>query len=831
MRICFLILFLSLLNFCYGQKRQAAIWAYGAENRLDFNTSPITVSRFPYVAGIYGNASICDSIGVLQFFANGSFVINRKSQFMVRLSLQYPQYGPGNYGCNIIIPYQTNSYLYQYFSIRGPFGNFGRYRIYRFVIDMRMNNGLGGFDNSLTKIIHDGADLQIACMLHANGNDSWLISRKWLSDSLMALHVVDTGIVTTVYSKTYSPAIIPNIEGSPLGASYDAQLKSSPNSELLLNPRRRKEFPFHELYKFDREMGTFSRPLFIRDTMKTTQFYLNGYPDGAFSPDSKLLYIGTGTRTKADYVNEGPGHFWQFSLSNYDSLSIAQSRTYLGMLGRGVPSKPEIWPFGPKFQLAIDGKIYVSPGIETDSLLSIIHCPNTLGSGCLLKLREINLKKGKTGSYFPTLNQTFVRNAGIFQLQANKRSICQNDTLELSGYGAGAEQFQWSVSPAFPASVKLDTLTWQKIPTRQLAPGIYTFSCRAFSRCGDVFEKTISVEIKPLPARPNVTTIQKTVPCKGDSVIVKVQNPVLGNQYFWSTGDTASFTIVRQSGLYSLDSVSNAVGCGLKVGDTLAVVIKDILVPDEPVLASPQLVEVCAGVQSSTLKVQSTGRSVVWNTSQTGDSVSVSGAGKYWAIHQTEEGCTSAASDTIHVVVVPLPLVQLLASDNGHCLGNEETKRYKVISFNSKVKTVEVEGGEVVEETDSTITVHWFEGTQSQSQNRLTIKSQNRLGCSGADLVFSPIPNPEACRDLYPLFIPNLVTANNDKHNDRWEMGNILYHQPVSVRIYNRWGQTVFETDSYQNNWPSTSLSSGTYFYRVSSFGKEWKGWMEVNDK
>jgi len=37
-------------------------------------------------------------------------------------------------------------------------------------------------------------------------------------------------------------------------------------------------------------------------------------------------------------------------------------------------------------------------------------------------------------------------------------------------------------------------------------------------------------------------------------------------------------------------------------------------------------------------------------------------------------------------------------------------------------------------------------------------------------LVFSPVPNPEG--ELYPLFIPNLVTVNNDNLNDRWEMGN-----------------------------------------------------------
>ena len=94
--------------------------------------------------------------------------------------------------------------------------------------------------------------------------------------------------------------------------------------------------------------------------------------------------------------------------------------------------------------------------------------------------------------------------------------------------------------------------------------------------------------------------------------------------------------------------------------------------------------------------------------------------------------------------------------------------------------------------------------------------------------MFSPVPNPDACRELYPLLIPNLVTANGDAKNDLWEMSNLLYHQPVSVRIYNRWGKTVFETESYQNTWPSLSFQSGTYFYRITSFGKEWKGWVEV---
>jgi gliding motility-associated-like protein len=814
----------------FSQRREAQKWRYGnfKSSELDFGFKPVKRKSVPGGFDI-GVASICDSNGNHQFCGNVG-LLNRNDVLMPNGDLQ-PRFGYPQFGCYLIIPFQSDKSKFHYIfvSTRQKIeSDAPPYFIYDLTIDMRLDGGLGDVDTSKTAIIDSLVDLQIGCMLHANARDSWLISRGYQNDSLLAYLVTDSGVVKKVITDINSPVNKANLDyNAPIGSRYDSQLKSSPDSKLLLIPRRMKEYPFSELLQFDRETGNFSNKIIITDT--TGNFNITNFGDGCFSPDSRLLYYSIGTKNKNIEWGDGPGHFWQFDISNYDSASIAQSKIFLGRLGRRLPNVAEPWPWAPKMQLAMDGKIYISPGIRTDKYMSTIRCPDKRGSACGLEFRTIDLGDGKNGAYFPVLNQTFVRNAGIFQLQANKRSICQNDTLELSGYGAGAERFQWSVSPAFPASVKLDSLTWQKISTRQLAPGTYTFSCRAFSRCGDVFEKTMTVEVKPLPARPIVTTIKKTVPCKGDSVILKVQNPVVGNQYFWSTGDTASFTIVRQTGLYSLDSVSNAVGCVMKVGDTLAVSVKNVLVPASPVLESSQLVEVCAGVQNSKLKVQSTGSSVIWNTGQTGDSVSVSGAGKYWAIHQTEEGCTSAASDTITVVVEPLPVVQLVASDNGHCLGNEETKEYKVITQNVKVKSFEVEGGEVVEETDSTLTVHWFEGTQTQAESRLTIKSQNRLGCAGADLVFSPVPNPEACRELYPLFIPNLVTANNDNLNDRWEMGNILYHQPVSVRIYNRWGQTVFETDSYQNNWPNTGLSSGTYFYRVTSFGKEWKGWMTLN--
>lgn len=38
---------------------------------------------------------------------------------------------------------------------------------------------------------------------------------------------------------------------------------------------------------------------------------------------------------------------------------------------------------------------------------------------------------------------------------------------------------------------------------------------------------------------------------------------------------------------------------------------------------------------------------------------------------------------------------------------------------------------------------------------------------------------------------------------------------PDTVRVYNRWGQIVFEASNYKNTWAANGISDGTYFYEV----------------
>jgi gliding motility-associated-like protein len=66
------------------------------------------------------------------------------------------------------------------------------------------------------------------------------------------------------------------------------------------------------------------------------------------------------------------------------------------------------------------------------------------------------------------------------------------------------------------------------------------------------------------------------------------------------------------------------------------------------------------------------------------------------------------------------------------------------------------------------------------------------------------------------ISIPNIITPNNDGVNDAWVIdGN--FRQLPQVTVFNRWGQIVFESASYNNNWQAPGVPDGTYFYEVIS--------------
>jgi gliding motility-associated-like protein len=83
-----------------------------------------------------------------------------------------------------------------------------------------------------------------------------------------------------------------------------------------------------------------------------------------------------------------------------------------------------------------------------------------------------------------------------------------------------------------------------------------------------------------------------------------------------------------------------------------------------------------------------------------------------------------------------------------------------------------------------------------------------------------------------PVEIPNVITPNGDNLNDVLVIENLDYYPGAVFRVFNRWGQKVFESSDYQNNFGGDELESGSYFYEliISEDGQQqqFKGTMRI---
>jgi gliding motility-associated-like protein len=60
----------------------------------------------------------------------------------------------------------------------------------------------------------------------------------------------------------------------------------------------------------------------------------------------------------------------------------------------------------------------------------------------------------------------------------------------------------------------------------------------------------------------------------------------------------------------------------------------------------------------------------------------------------------------------------------------------------------------------------------------------------------------------YTLFIPNVFSPNGDGQNDFWQLfGNMSAIKQLDVKVFNRWGEKVFESNDLYFQWDGSYKS------------------------
>jgi gliding motility-associated-like protein/uncharacterized repeat protein (TIGR01451 family) len=236
-------------------------------------------------------------------------------------------------------------------------------------------------------------------------------------------------------------------------------------------------------------------------------------------------------------------------------------------------------------------------------------------------------------------------------------------------------------------------------------------------------------------------------------------------------------------------------------------------------------------------------------------------AGVYTVIAFNAEGCPSALSDGVIVIIEPgLPVTSadtsvdlmvtiqstnikavpgqnyeyiITANNNSKPTGTDVKVTYVLppeityvqptginsskVSYDQASRKLTWNVGQVVSNTPVTLNV------PVQVMQHGIIESVARIKGKEFDPILANNVD-QVVQQVNPLIIPNVFTPNGDGVNDTFFIPGLDTYTEDEIVIINRWGNNVYEKKNYQNDWTGKGLVEGTYFYvlKVKTLAGVW---------
>lgn len=325
----------------------------------------------------------------------------------------------------------------------------------------------------------------------------------------------------------------------------------------------------------------------------------------------------------------------------------------------------------------------------------------------------------------------------------------------------------------------------------ELAAGDYALAVQDANGCERSADFTIVAADAPVLNLPDTVVL-----CEGENVLLDAGD---FTTYVWSTGATTRTITVAQPGAYSI-TVSEGTEC--TASGTIRVVSGE---------------EIEAGIRAAAASVCP------------GESLQLTAFGGDMFQWRDTSG-TLSALDIANPLANPRSLTTYTVTISNGCTSAEASIDIGVFEITSSAgqDTCVGPGVELQLNASGGVEYFWFLSDYPVSNNRIPnptttpedstayfVMITDANGCINLDTVFVAVASN-------PLDIPaiNIITPNGDGANDTLFFGDISKYGANELKIYNRWGDLIYQKLNYQNDserfdgtYKGKPLPAGNYFY------------------
>ncbi|MEX2588739.1 MAG: DUF2341 domain-containing protein [Chitinophagales bacterium] len=379
---------------------------------------------------------------------------------------------------------------------------------------------------------------------------------------------------------------------------------------------------------------------------------------------------------------------------------------------------------------------------------------------------------------------------------------CEEDAVaftNLSNISAGQLSYNWAFSDSFSSQDKNPIHVFNGY-------GDFGVELAVMSNfgCTDTIRDT--VEIYPLPEvdfSANPVCIGETTEFENNTSVPD-SGSVVSN--FWNFGDqevsfanAPSHTYAAPGAYDVLLEATTAKGC-------IDSVIKTVVVHDlpDPTINPLGPTSFCDG-DSVELSASPLPDFYNWSTAENTQNIIVKEDGNYQLTVESNFGCTDTSS--IYITVWELPNVVAYKDTT-------ISKGYSVYLSATGAVFYEWTPEFDLENPDSPET-----RATPLSSTEFVVLGTDLNGCEDTDTITINV------LEDYKVEATNVITPNGDGVNDFWEIINVETYPDVEVSIYNRYGNELYTSQQYQNDWDGryngNDLPEGTYYYTIRFDGSE----------